>query len=162
MSTTVKALEYPRPRWRPQKRNKARSMSPDINMRYEELTMNIACTAYTRFVLDIGQSQDWMALQVAMAPCLLGYGIIAKQLHNDSRSKRDDTNPYWTWIKSYVGDDYVEAVRTGSGKCLPWGITHKTALMLSPQNSSNATPYSRHRAGLRSLSTSSSMQPRWR
>ncbi|KAK3301655.1 Ribokinase-like protein [Chaetomium strumarium] len=72
-----------------------------------------ACTAYTRYVLDIGQSQDWLGLQVAMAPCLLGYGAIARQLHADPRSKREG-NLYWTWIENYVADDYTTAVKTGS------------------------------------------------
>ncbi|KAJ8123590.1 hypothetical protein ONZ43_g499 [Nemania bipapillata] len=62
-----------------------------------------ACTAYTRYVLDIGQSEDWLGLQISLAPCLLGYGAIAKQLHAD----------YWPWILNYVADDYVQAVQTG-------------------------------------------------
>lgn len=66
-------------------------------------------------MLDIGQSQDWLGLQVAMAPCLLGYGAIAKGLHADPRSKQQG-NLYWTWIENYVADDYVTAVKTGSGK----------------------------------------------
>ncbi|KAL2142301.1 hypothetical protein VTI28DRAFT_1375 [Corynascus sepedonium] len=72
-----------------------------------------ACTAYSRYVLDVGQSQDWLALQVAIAPCLLGYGAIAKQLHANERSKREG-NMYWTWIENYVADDYVAAVKAGS------------------------------------------------
>ncbi|KXX79814.1 putative hydroxymethylpyrimidine/phosphomethylpyrimidine kinase 2 [Madurella mycetomatis] len=72
-----------------------------------------ACTAYTRYVLDIGQSEDWLALQIAMAPCLLGYGAIAKRLHADPQSKREG-NIYWTWIENYVAEDYVTAVKTGS------------------------------------------------
>jgi hydroxymethylpyrimidine/phosphomethylpyrimidine kinase len=60
-------------------------------------------------------SQDWLGLQVAMAPCLLGYGAIAKQLHADPRSKREG-NLYWTWIENYVAEDYTMAVKTGSGK----------------------------------------------
>jgi thiaminase len=66
-------------------------------------------------VLDVGQSEDWVALQIAMAPCLLGYGVIAKQLHADSRSKREG-NMYWTWIQNYVAEDYQAAIKTGSGK----------------------------------------------
>jgi thiaminase len=66
-------------------------------------------------VLDIGQSEDWVALQVALAPCLLGYGVLARQLHADARTKREG-NIYWPWIENYVADDYVQAVRTGSGK----------------------------------------------
>ncbi|GAB1320841.1 trifunctional hydroxymethylpyrimidine [Madurella fahalii] len=72
-----------------------------------------ACTAYTRYVLDVGQSEDWLALQIAMAPCLLGYGVIAKRLHADPQSKREG-NIYWTWIENYVAQDYVTAVKTGS------------------------------------------------
>lgn len=76
---------------------------------------NMACTAYTRYVLDIGMSEDWTGLQLALAPCLLGYGVVARQLHADERSVRGETNRYWTWIENYVADDYVQAVKTGSG-----------------------------------------------
>ncbi|KAL0931354.1 thiamine biosynthesis protein (thi-4) [Colletotrichum truncatum] len=72
-----------------------------------------ACTAYTRYVLDVGQSEDWIGLQMALAPCLLGYGAVAKQLHGDVKTKRDE-NTYWKWIENYVADDYVQAVKTGS------------------------------------------------
>ncbi|KAI1502328.1 Phosphomethylpyrimidine kinase-domain-containing protein [Biscogniauxia marginata] len=84
-----------------------------------------ACTAYTRYVLDIGQSEDWLGLQVAMAPCLLGYGAIATQLHGDPRTKMEG-NTYWPWILNYVGDDYVEAVQTGTG------LMERNAVLQSP------------------------------
>ncbi|KAI1132983.1 Rapamycin-insensitive companion of mTOR, N-term-domain-containing protein [Nemania abortiva] len=71
-----------------------------------------ACTAYTRYVLDIGQSEDWLGLQISLAPCLLGYGAIAKMLHADVRTKTEG-NTYWPWILNYVADDYVQAVQTG-------------------------------------------------
>jgi thiaminase len=69
----------------------------------------------SRYVLDIGQSDDWFALQIALAPCLLVYSIIAKRLYSDPQTKRDG-NVYWKWILSYVADDYSEAVRVGSSK----------------------------------------------
>lgn len=79
-----------------------------------------ACTAYTRYVLDVGASEDWLGLQVALAPCLLGYGAIAQMLHADQvRTRRDEGNTYWPWILNYVAEDYVAAVKTGSGKYLP-------------------------------------------
>ncbi len=65
-------------------------------------------------MLDIGQSEDWIALQVALAPCLLGYGAVGKMLHTDPRSKQEG-NVYWSWIENYVADDYGQAVATGSG-----------------------------------------------
>lgn len=71
-----------------------------------------ACTAYTRYVLDVGQSEDWFALQIALLPCLLGYGEIAKRLHADSKTKREG-NKYWKWIANYVEEDYVSAVELG-------------------------------------------------
>lgn len=66
-----------------------------------------------RYVLDVGQSQDWFALQVSMAPCLIGYGIIARRLHDNPKTKREG-NIYWKWIQNYVADDYTEAVAIGS------------------------------------------------
>lgn len=75
---------------------------------------NTACTAYTRYVLDVGQSEDWLALQMALAPCLLGYGAVAKMLLAHAATRRDG-NPYWPWIQNYAADDYVEAVALGSG-----------------------------------------------
>lgn len=76
---------------------------------------SIACTAYSRYILDVGQSEDWLALQMALAPCLIGYGAIAKRLHTEEETQRND-NQYWKWIENYVADDYSEAVRLGSGK----------------------------------------------
>jgi thiaminase len=70
--------------------------------------------AYTRYVLDIGLSEDAFALQVALLPCLIGYGVIAQRLANDAKSRRQD-NPYWKWVETYIAEDYVAAVRRGSG-----------------------------------------------
>ncbi|KAF2263735.1 hypothetical protein CC78DRAFT_544684 [Lojkania enalia] len=87
-----------------------------------------ACTAYTRYelkirratptdriaryVLDVGQSEDWLALQIALLPCLIGYGIIARRLYDDPETAREDSK-YWKWIETYVADDYVQAMKTG-------------------------------------------------
>ncbi|EEU39103.1 uncharacterized protein NECHADRAFT_94485 [Fusarium vanettenii 77-13-4] len=72
-----------------------------------------ACTAYTRYVLDIGQNGDWLGLQMALAPCLLGYGAVARMLR-DHKDTVEENNTYWAWIKNYNEDDYTQAVRLGS------------------------------------------------
>ncbi|KAJ4304996.1 ATP-dependent RNA helicase dbp2 [Kalmusia sp. IMI 367209] len=71
-----------------------------------------ACTAYTRYVLDIGQSEDWIALQIALLPCLIGYGIIAQRLYNDTKTVREGSK-YWKWVETYVADDYAQAMEVG-------------------------------------------------
>ncbi|KAK5692482.1 trifunctional hydroxymethylpyrimidine kinase/phosphomethylpyrimidine kinase/thiaminase [Elasticomyces elasticus] len=76
---------------------------------YEE---SQACTAYSRYVLDIGQSEDWLALQISLLPCLLGYADIARRLHG-LQSSLETTNPYATWINNYVAEDYTAAVTRG-------------------------------------------------
>lgn len=78
-------------------------------MNHEE---KMACTAYTRYVLDVGQAEDWFALQIALLPCLLGYGMIARRLFDDPTTKREG-NLYWKWVENYVADDYTEAVKLG-------------------------------------------------
>jgi thiaminase len=72
-----------------------------------------ATTAYTRYVLDIGQSQDWLALQIALLPCLIGYGIIARRLYDDPSTVREGSK-YWKWIEQYVGQEYIDAMVRGS------------------------------------------------
>ncbi|OKL57262.1 hypothetical protein UA08_07604 [Talaromyces atroroseus] len=74
-----------------------------------------ACVAYSRYILDVGQSDDWLALQIALAPCLIGYGAIARRLYDDGSSVRgEQNNKFWKWIENYVAEDYVTAVKTGS------------------------------------------------
>ncbi|KAI8374010.1 Phosphomethylpyrimidine kinase-domain-containing protein [Choanephora cucurbitarum] len=69
-------------------------------------------SAYSRYVLDKGQSGDILDLKAAMMPCLLGYGEIGLRLFNDPKTKRDG-NPYWSWICQYAADDYQVAVKVG-------------------------------------------------
>ena len=59
---------------------------------------------------------------MALAPCLLGYGAVAKMLDAHAETRRDEGNTYWPWIQNYTADDYVEAVRLGSRMllCPPW------------------------------------------
>ncbi|EJU02586.1 phosphomethylpyrimidine kinase [Dacryopinax primogenitus] len=68
--------------------------------------------AYTRYVLDTGVSNSLLALRVATAPCLLGYGDVGTWLHDDPGTKREG-NAYWPWIEGYAGEDFQKAVRKG-------------------------------------------------
>ncbi len=70
--------------------------------------------AYTRFVLDRGLSGDLLDLQVALAPCIVGYAEIGEQL---TRQAVADGNPYAAWIATYAGEDYRTAA-SGAMKTL--------------------------------------------
>ncbi|KAI5211123.1 hypothetical protein E4T38_01735 [Aureobasidium subglaciale] len=75
-----------------------------------------ACTAYSRYILDIGASEDWLALQIAMFPCLIGYHHIAKRLSAlQDPSAPKNANRYRQWIDNYIADDYTQAVGKGMG-----------------------------------------------
>ncbi len=62
--------------------------------------------AYTRFVLECGQSGDALDLLVALAPCIVGYAEIGAQLAAQSVAD----NPYQDWIDTYVGPEYRASV----------------------------------------------------
>lgn len=70
-----------------------------------------ACVAYTRFVLDRGHAGDLLDLYAALAPCVVGYGVIGERLAADPATLRGDGNPYDAWIAVYSGEDYAEVVR---------------------------------------------------
>ena len=61
--------------------------------------------AYTRFVLDCGMSGDRLDLDVALAPCVIGYAEIATTLKAHPATKLDG-NPYAAWIEMYAGPEY--------------------------------------------------------
>ncbi|WP_281648479.1 thiaminase II [Parendozoicomonas sp. Alg238-R29] len=65
--------------------------------------------AYTRLVLDAGQSGSLTDLYAALAPCSIGYGVIGKWLasHQDTVF---EGNPYREWIETYSGEEYQASV----------------------------------------------------
>jgi thiaminase (transcriptional activator TenA) len=69
-----------------------------------------ACLAYTRFVLERGMAGDILDLQVALAPCVVGYGVIAERLVRNPATVYDG-NRYSAWIDMYAGEEYRELAR---------------------------------------------------
>ena len=57
--------------------------------------------AYTRYVLDVGHRGDFIDLLAVLAPCILGYGEIGRNLKLNKSSEN-----YVEWIKVYSGTDY--------------------------------------------------------
>src|SRR5580700_62578 len=66
--------------------------------------------AYTRFVLDRGLAGDRLDLEVALAPCMVGYAEIAAERMADPAT-RHAGNPYRDWLEMYAGDEYQQIAR---------------------------------------------------
>jgi len=77
-----------------------------------ELPEARATMAYTRYVLDTGNRGDLLDLHVALAPCLVGYGVIADWLNSRPATLRGDANPYDAWIAMYESEEFQAARRT--------------------------------------------------
>jgi thiaminase/transcriptional activator TenA len=82
-------------------------LTPDMLEAAPELQ---ATVAYTRFVLDCGQSGDLLDLHVALSPCVIGYAEIAPRLVATSPLPIAD-HPYREWIAEYAGDAYQAVAR---------------------------------------------------
>ena len=78
-----------------------------------ELPEDPACMAYTRYVMERGLAGDMLDLHVALAPCVVGYGVIGSRLAADPATKRDG-NPYLAWIEMYAGEEYQEVARSAA------------------------------------------------
>ena len=63
-----------------------------------------ATIAYTRFVLDRGLAGDRLDLEVALAPCIVGYAVIAAERIGDPATRLDG-NRYREWLEMYAGSD---------------------------------------------------------
>jgi thiaminase/transcriptional activator TenA len=64
-----------------------------------------ATVAYTRFVLDCGAAGDLLDLHVALAPCVIGYAEIGRNLTPHGIDALGD-HPYHEWIAEYAGESY--------------------------------------------------------
>lgn len=64
-----------------------------------------ATVAYTRFVLDCGAAGDLLDLHVALAPCVIGYAEIGRNLTQNGVDALGG-HPYREWIAEYAGEAY--------------------------------------------------------
>ena len=63
--------------------------------------------AYTRYVLELGYSGDFLDLLSALAPCVLGYGEIGMNCKN----LKIKTPMYQKWIDTYSSDEYQDVCK---------------------------------------------------
>jgi thiaminase (transcriptional activator TenA) len=82
-------------------------LSEDAMIREPEALETIA---YTRFVLDRGLAGDRLDLEVALAPCIVGYAEIAAE-RMAARATKHDGNPYREWLDMYAGAEYQGLAR---------------------------------------------------
>lgn len=66
-----------------------------------------ATIAYTRFVLERGLAGDLLDLLTALAPCIVGYAEIGRELAFDPATRLDG-NPYRAWIETYAADAFQQ------------------------------------------------------
>src|SRR5215470_892860 len=69
-----------------------------------------ATIAYTRFVLDRGLAGDRLDLEVALAPCIIGYAVIGAERMTDPGTRLDG-NRYREWLDMYAGAEYQNLAR---------------------------------------------------
>jgi thiaminase/transcriptional activator TenA len=79
--------------------------------------------AYTRWVLDRGVAGDILDLEVALAPCTVGYGEIALAIEA-SPTRRRSGNPYESWIAMYAGAEYQALARGAAERLDALGESH--------------------------------------
>lgn len=60
--------------------------------------------AYTRYVIDTGLAGDVLELQIALAPCQIGYAEIGTYLAPRLEGRED--HPYSDWITTYAAEDF--------------------------------------------------------
>ncbi|MEJ8476017.1 thiaminase II [Roseibium algae] len=63
--------------------------------------------AYTRFVLETGLRGDLLDLQVALAPCIIGYGEIARD-NASATPKGPAAATYRRWLDEYASEPYQD------------------------------------------------------
>jgi len=79
--------------------------------------------AYTRYVIDRGLAGDILDLEVALAPCTVGYGEVALRILADPRRETRD-NAYETWIATYADPGYQALAKAAALRIDALGESH--------------------------------------
>lgn len=79
--------------------------------------------SYTRYVIDRGLAGDILDLEVALAPCTVGYGEVALRIMADPR-RQAAGNPYQSWIDAYAAPGYQAMARAAAARIDALGISH--------------------------------------
>lgn len=82
----------------------------------EDTKESTANMAYTRYVLERGMAGDLLDLNVALAPCIVGYAEIARWLQSQPFLVMQG-NPYADWISMYASEEYRQVAATHRLAC---------------------------------------------
>lgn len=79
--------------------------------------------SYTRWVMDQGLHGDILDLEVALVPCTVGYGEVARRIlaHPDTVI---EGNPYRSWIETYGADGYQALAEAAALRIDALGTSH--------------------------------------
>nr|WP_255574922.1 thiaminase II [Caldovatus aquaticus] len=79
--------------------------------------------SYTRYVIDRGLAGDILDLEVALAPCTVGYAEVALRIEHDPGRRREG-NPYETWIATYAAPGYQALAQAAAARIDALGVSH--------------------------------------
>lgn len=84
----------------------------------EETPESANCSAYARYVIDIGTQGDILDLYMAVASCLVGYGEVGLWLKKqvERGEAKVEGNLYGRWMTDYGGREFLNAVNRGIGE----------------------------------------------
>ncbi len=78
-----------------------------LNVKDESLT-NIA---YTRYMLSVGESGDFLDMLVALSACAIGYGYIGTEIYKRLDKEKLQNHPYKEWILTYSSDEFQNEIK---------------------------------------------------
>ncbi|KAI0462371.1 hypothetical protein LJB42_003862 [Komagataella kurtzmanii] len=79
-------------------------------VKLDELRPSKACKQYSDYLLNIAKTSDWVAIKIALAPCIFGYYYAAIYARSFIKDEADVDEEFLNWINTYTGDWYKDAV----------------------------------------------------
>ncbi|MCX2682845.1 thiaminase II [Campylobacter sp. MIT 21-1685] len=79
----------------------------ELSIKDESLTT----IAYTRYVLNVGQSGDFLDMLIALSACAIGYGYIGTEMIASIDEKTLHHHPYKEWILTYSSQEFQTEIK---------------------------------------------------
>ncbi|MBX9748607.1 MAG: TenA family protein [Roseococcus sp.] len=88
-----------------------------------QIPETLETVGYTRWVMDRGLAGDILDLEIALVPCTVGYGEVARRIMADP-ARMVEGNPYQSWIESYASEGYQNMAEAAALRIDALGVSH--------------------------------------
>ncbi|KAI3404706.2 THI20 [Candida oxycetoniae] len=100
-------------------KHKEKLKAYNVDYDIDEVKPGQACVKYCKYLLNMGQKEDFLGIKIALAPCLHGYaeaGAYGQALRRENPRDSKHSHVFQNWLNDYTSDWYLNSDKEGKAQ----------------------------------------------